>query len=163
MRKQPDKNSSFTPCADIKICGILISIYYLCACVRSRAGSRQEICPAADGKTEKIGEFLHDGRIAAFHCQDISQCHIWFFHLGILFPFDIKYFISRRHLYPSFLLPVAPARSAFLHLPGLSPGHHYNSRSFRSEQLSAGHKEHSPRYIFFFFPIASASFVICFR
>ena len=106
---------------------------------------------------------VHDGRIAAFHCQDISQCHIWFFHLGILFPFDIKYFISRRHLYPSFLLPVAPARSAFLHLPGLSPGHHYNSRSFRSEQLSAGHKEHSPRYIFFFFPIASASFVICFR
>ena len=65
MRKQPDKNSSFTPCADIKICGILISIYYLYACVRSRAGSRQEICPAADGKTEKIGEFLHDGRIAA--------------------------------------------------------------------------------------------------
>ena len=66
MRKQPDKNSSFTPCADIKICGILIFIYYLCACVRSRAGSRQEICPAADGKTEKIGEFLHDGRIAAY-------------------------------------------------------------------------------------------------
>ena len=65
MRKQPDKNSSFTPCADIKICGILILIYYLYACVRSRAGSRQEICPAADGKTEKIGEFLHDGRIAA--------------------------------------------------------------------------------------------------
>lgn len=62
----PDKNSSFTPCADIKICGILISIYYLYACVRSRAGSRQEICPAADGKTEKIGEFLHDGRIAAY-------------------------------------------------------------------------------------------------
>lgn len=66
MRKQPDKNSSFTPCADIKICDILISIYYLYACVRSRAGSRQEICPAADGKTEKIGEFLHDGRIAAY-------------------------------------------------------------------------------------------------
>lgn len=57
MRKQPDKNSSFTPCADIKICGILIFIYYLYACVRSRAGSRQEICPAADGKTEKIGSF----------------------------------------------------------------------------------------------------------
>lgn len=74
------------------------------------------------------------------------------FTLGILFPFDIKYFISRRHLYPSFFL--LGRRACQISVPSLTwsvPGRHYNSRSFRSEQLSAGHKEHSPRYIFFFF------------
>ena len=45
ITKEAIKNSRFTPCAGIKICGILALIYYLYACAKSRAGSRQAKCP----------------------------------------------------------------------------------------------------------------------